>query len=161
MEIEPIYASMALYDAKEKKKISENFYFDINSDAVKHMMDTHIPFQVRLLRLFFPRHSIESFLSRKVTNLEDSSKNSKHHSMPFFFVPGRQHVESFLYIQHNVSVDRLIPRCQIREGTARRHQRMHRTLHKRRQGKSINSFNNFLISVTDSKKKRIGTRIQE
>jgi hypothetical protein len=46
LEIEPIYASMALYDAKEKKKISENFYFDLNSDSIKHMLATHIPFQV-------------------------------------------------------------------------------------------------------------------
>ncbi|XP_046442972.1 dedicator of cytokinesis protein 7-like isoform X3 [Daphnia pulex] len=45
LEIEPIYASMALYDAKEKKKISENFYFDLNSDSIKHMLATHIPFQ--------------------------------------------------------------------------------------------------------------------
>jgi len=30
IQIEPVFASMALYDAKEKKKISENFYFDLN-----------------------------------------------------------------------------------------------------------------------------------
>lgn len=42
---------MALYDAKEKKKISENFYFDLNPDSIKHMLATHIPFQVSLLRL--------------------------------------------------------------------------------------------------------------
>lgn len=47
LEIEPIYACMALYDLKEKKKISENFYFDLNSDAIKHMMDTWVPYQVR------------------------------------------------------------------------------------------------------------------
>lgn len=46
LEIEPIYASMALYDAKEKKKISENFYFDLNSDSIKNMLATHIPYQV-------------------------------------------------------------------------------------------------------------------
>ena len=45
LEIEPSYAMMALYDAKEKKKISENFYFDLSSDSMKHMMDTHIPYQ--------------------------------------------------------------------------------------------------------------------
>ena len=49
LEIEPIYASMALYDAKEKKKISENFYFDLNSDSIKHMLATHIPFQVYII----------------------------------------------------------------------------------------------------------------
>ena len=31
VQFEPIFASMALYDAKEKKKISENFYFDLNN----------------------------------------------------------------------------------------------------------------------------------
>ena len=31
VQFEPIFASMALYDAKEKKKISENFYFDMNN----------------------------------------------------------------------------------------------------------------------------------
>jgi hypothetical protein len=40
---------MALYDAKEKKKISENFYFDLNSDSIKHMLATHVPFQVYMI----------------------------------------------------------------------------------------------------------------
>ncbi|XP_069803036.1 dedicator of cytokinesis protein 6 isoform X2 [Dendropsophus ebraccatus] len=31
---------MALYDAKEKKKISEGFHFDLNSDAMKNMLRT-------------------------------------------------------------------------------------------------------------------------
>ena len=44
---------MALYDAKEKKKISENFYFDLNSDSIKHMLATHIPFQVSITNLFY------------------------------------------------------------------------------------------------------------
>ncbi|XP_068130411.1 dedicator of cytokinesis protein 6 isoform X6 [Hyperolius riggenbachi] len=38
IEIEPIFCVMALYDAKEKKKISEAFHFDLNSDAVKNML---------------------------------------------------------------------------------------------------------------------------
>ncbi|XP_033123079.1 dedicator of cytokinesis protein 7-like isoform X2 [Anneissia japonica] len=38
LEIEPIFATMALYDSKEKKKISENFYFDMNTDAIKGMI---------------------------------------------------------------------------------------------------------------------------
>ncbi|XP_075688862.1 dedicator of cytokinesis protein 7 isoform X15 [Rhinoderma darwinii] len=38
IEIEPIFASLALYDAKEKKKISENFYFDLNSEQIKGML---------------------------------------------------------------------------------------------------------------------------
>lgn len=44
MEVEPIFASIALYDSKEKKKISENFYFDMNTESLKHMLSTHIPY---------------------------------------------------------------------------------------------------------------------
>ncbi|XP_035270152.1 dedicator of cytokinesis protein 7 isoform X21 [Anguilla anguilla] len=42
IEIEPIFASLALYDAKEKKKISENFFFDLNSEQTKSMLRPHI-----------------------------------------------------------------------------------------------------------------------
>ncbi|XP_037071208.1 dedicator of cytokinesis protein 7-like [Pollicipes pollicipes] len=42
--IEPIFASMALYDAGRKKKISENFYFDMNSEQMKSMMRDHVPY---------------------------------------------------------------------------------------------------------------------
>ena len=45
MEIEPIFASMALYDAKEKKRISENFYFDVTPEQIKKMLGGHIPYQ--------------------------------------------------------------------------------------------------------------------
>ena len=45
LEIEPIFASMALYDAKEKKKISENFYFDLTQESIKKMLNNHIPYQ--------------------------------------------------------------------------------------------------------------------
>ncbi|XP_053868319.1 dedicator of cytokinesis protein 6 isoform X1 [Malaclemys terrapin pileata] len=38
IEIEPIFGTLALYDIKEKKKISENFYFDLNSDQVKGLL---------------------------------------------------------------------------------------------------------------------------
>uniref|UniRef100_T1J9Y0 Uncharacterized protein n=1 Tax=Strigamia maritima TaxID=126957 RepID=T1J9Y0_STRMM len=44
LEIEPIFATMALYDAKEKKKISENFYFDMNPEPLKRMLTGHIPY---------------------------------------------------------------------------------------------------------------------
>ncbi|XP_059491152.1 dedicator of cytokinesis protein 7 isoform X2 [Neocloeon triangulifer] len=44
LEVEPIFASMALYDAKEKKKVSENFYFDLNSESIKRMLSSHVPF---------------------------------------------------------------------------------------------------------------------
>lgn len=45
LEFEPIFACMALYDSKEKKKISENFYFDMNPDNMKGMISMHIPKQ--------------------------------------------------------------------------------------------------------------------
>ena len=41
LQIEPIFASMALYDAKEKKKVSENFYFDMNSESLRSMLASH------------------------------------------------------------------------------------------------------------------------
>ncbi|XP_065573211.1 dedicator of cytokinesis protein 6-like isoform X2 [Artemia franciscana] len=44
-EIEPIFASMALYDVKEKKKVSENFYFDMNSTQIHQMLTSHVPYQ--------------------------------------------------------------------------------------------------------------------
>uniref|UniRef100_A0A3Q1FCD0 Dedicator of cytokinesis 6 n=1 Tax=Acanthochromis polyacanthus TaxID=80966 RepID=A0A3Q1FCD0_9TELE len=43
IEIEPIFGSLALYDVKEKKKISENFYFDLNSDLMKGLLKPHTP----------------------------------------------------------------------------------------------------------------------
>lgn len=42
LEVEPIFASMAIYDAKERQKVSENFYFDMNSDSLKLMLSTHV-----------------------------------------------------------------------------------------------------------------------
>ncbi|XP_058887403.1 dedicator of cytokinesis protein 7 isoform X5 [Acipenser ruthenus] len=42
IEIEPIFASLALYDVKEKKKISENFFFDLNSEQMKSMLRPHV-----------------------------------------------------------------------------------------------------------------------
>uniref|UniRef100_A0A1Q3G270 Putative ph domain-containing protein n=1 Tax=Culex tarsalis TaxID=7177 RepID=A0A1Q3G270_CULTA len=44
LEVEPIFASMAIYDAKERKKISENFYFDMNSESLRRMLVGHLPF---------------------------------------------------------------------------------------------------------------------
>lgn len=44
VEEEPIFASAALYDAKEKKKLSENFYFDLNSENIKRMLGGHVPY---------------------------------------------------------------------------------------------------------------------
>ncbi len=41
LDLEPIWATMALYDLKEKRKISENFSFDLNNDLLKQMLNTH------------------------------------------------------------------------------------------------------------------------
>lgn len=45
LEIEPIFAYMALYDVKEKKKISENFFFDMTAENTKKMLGGHVPYQ--------------------------------------------------------------------------------------------------------------------
>lgn len=62
LEIEPIFASIAIYDAKERKKITENFYFDANPgkhlfvliftqlccvfvESLKRLLRTHIAYQ--------------------------------------------------------------------------------------------------------------------
>ncbi|KAL7303214.1 hypothetical protein TKK_0004415 [Trichogramma kaykai] len=44
LEVEPIFASLALYDSKEKKKLSENFYVDMNSENIKKMLGNHIAY---------------------------------------------------------------------------------------------------------------------
>jgi hypothetical protein len=36
-----MFAVMALYDAKEKKKISETFHLDCNPSDIQHMLDDH------------------------------------------------------------------------------------------------------------------------
>ncbi|XP_041719148.2 dedicator of cytokinesis protein 7 isoform X3 [Coregonus clupeaformis] len=43
IEIEPIFGTLALYDVKEKKKISEDFHFDLNSDQMKGLLRPHTP----------------------------------------------------------------------------------------------------------------------
>lgn len=44
IEIEPIFCTAAIYDAKERKKISENFYFDMNTENIKRMLNSHVPY---------------------------------------------------------------------------------------------------------------------
>lgn len=44
-EFEPIFGIMALYDAREKKKISENFYFEMNTESIKGMLRNHVAYQ--------------------------------------------------------------------------------------------------------------------
>lgn len=36
-QVEPYYTSLALYDAKAGRKLTENFYFDINNDNVRQI----------------------------------------------------------------------------------------------------------------------------
>ncbi|XP_072243844.1 dedicator of cytokinesis protein 8 isoform X2 [Leuresthes tenuis] len=43
IDIEPLFATMALFDLKEKKKISENFYCDLNSEQFKNYLKPHTP----------------------------------------------------------------------------------------------------------------------
>ncbi|XP_070194616.1 dedicator of cytokinesis protein 7-like isoform X3 [Littorina saxatilis] len=42
MDVEPLFVSMALYDSREKKKISETFHFDLNSEQSKRMIAGHV-----------------------------------------------------------------------------------------------------------------------
>ncbi len=42
LHIEPVFAVMALYDARERKKISESFHLDCNSSELQHMLDDHM-----------------------------------------------------------------------------------------------------------------------
>ena len=41
-QFEPMFAVLALYDAKEKKKISESFHMDMNPSEIHHMLDDHM-----------------------------------------------------------------------------------------------------------------------
>ncbi|XP_032903041.1 dedicator of cytokinesis protein 7-like isoform X1 [Amblyraja radiata] len=41
IEIEPLFVTLALYDLKERRKISENFYLDLNSKEFRGIIRTH------------------------------------------------------------------------------------------------------------------------
>ncbi|KGL80696.1 Dedicator of cytokinesis protein 8, partial [Tinamus guttatus] len=41
IEIEPLFACIALYDIKERKKISENFHCDLNPDSLRGFLRSH------------------------------------------------------------------------------------------------------------------------
>ncbi|XP_054254002.1 dedicator of cytokinesis protein 8 [Indicator indicator] len=43
IEIEPLFACIALYDVKERKKISENFHCDLNPDPIRGFLRSHTP----------------------------------------------------------------------------------------------------------------------
>lgn len=42
--MEPLFASVALYDSKERKKVSETFHFDMNTEGLKRMLGGHVPY---------------------------------------------------------------------------------------------------------------------
>ncbi len=41
-DIEPFFCSSAAYDVAKKKKISENFYFDLNNDEQTKLIEEHM-----------------------------------------------------------------------------------------------------------------------
>ncbi|KAM9330687.1 dedicator of cytokinesis protein 8 [Gastrophryne carolinensis] len=43
IDVEPLFASIALYDCKERKKISETFHCDLNSETFKNYLRMHTP----------------------------------------------------------------------------------------------------------------------
>lgn len=43
IQAEPYFTSLALYDAKAGKKLTENFYFDINEEAIRDMFQVSHP----------------------------------------------------------------------------------------------------------------------
>jgi hypothetical protein len=46
-EVEPFFAKLALFDVSKKSRISENFYFDMNSKKIRDLLGNHlVPFQL-------------------------------------------------------------------------------------------------------------------
>ena len=74
LNIEPIFAAVALYDAKERKKISETFHLDCNPSDIQHMLDDHMDERSMaslsrsgIFNITYP--STDVFLIVKVTNI--------------------------------------------------------------------------------------------
>ncbi|XP_011300539.1 dedicator of cytokinesis protein 9 isoform X1 [Fopius arisanus] len=42
-QVEPYQTSLSLFDARQGRKLSENFYFDVNNDIVRHLMEESSP----------------------------------------------------------------------------------------------------------------------
>lgn len=45
LTIEPLFFSLAIHDIKARKKVTENFYFDMNSESLKRLLRSHIHYQ--------------------------------------------------------------------------------------------------------------------
>lgn len=41
-ELEPFFCSLALFDVNQKTRISENFYFNFNSDSINHFLGSNL-----------------------------------------------------------------------------------------------------------------------
>lgn len=41
-ELEPFYARLFLFDVSTKKRISENFYFDLNTKKIRDLLGNHL-----------------------------------------------------------------------------------------------------------------------
>ena len=73
LEFEPIFASMALYDARERCKISESSHLDCNPSEINHMLDDYNEersmsslSRQNIFNITYPHNDI--FLVVKVTN---------------------------------------------------------------------------------------------
>uniref|UniRef100_UPI00398E44B7 dedicator of cytokinesis protein 7-like n=1 Tax=Pristiophorus japonicus TaxID=55135 RepID=UPI00398E44B7 len=68
IEIEPLFLILALYDLKEKKKISENFYLDLNSEEFQEVPQTQaqVPCYFRKAIFSMTHPSSEIYLVIKV-----------------------------------------------------------------------------------------------
>ncbi|KAI4895857.1 hypothetical protein NFI96_021425 [Prochilodus magdalenae] len=84
IEIEPLFATMALYDLKEKKKISENFHCDLNSDQMKGFLRSHTPHidsstlaRAAIFSISYPSQDI--YLVIKSSVLQWSGPPQDHH----------------------------------------------------------------------------------
>ena len=46
-QVEPFFACMALFDVAKKRRISENFYFDLNGEDTRNMLQRAPPPSMR------------------------------------------------------------------------------------------------------------------
>lgn len=103
-QVEPYYTYLALFDTKHGKKISENFYFDLNHNAVKDIMIGETNFG-----LSYGDSEIEPKLNLK--NLSDEWFKNKKQVMPFilhtfvFFIFAT--ISMFIFRQYYPSIIRM------------------------------------------------------